>query len=78
MGRGNVGPNLSGLLSGHYPKSYARGEQWTPRNLERWLENPRKSRPLAKMQPLKLKPVDFNQLLSILSADERVSSRHIP
>jgi cytochrome c2 len=42
LGTGNSGPNLSGLFSPYYPKSFKNGEDWTARNLEEWLKNPRK------------------------------------
>lgn len=54
LGAGNIGPNLSGVLSPHYPKSFKGSEPWTSENLEIWLKNPRKVKPLTTMKPIKL------------------------
>lgn len=68
LGRGSAGPNLSGLFTDHYPKSFAQGEQWTPSHLKGWLANPRKSRPLARMQPIALDKSAFRQILSTFAS----------
>jgi cytochrome c2 len=66
LGTGNAGPNLAGLLTDHYPRTFARGEPWTGRRLKSWLANPRTSRPLARMQPVPLEKAEFRQLMEIL------------
>ena len=65
LGRGDAGPNLSGLLSSFYPKSFRDTEPWNPENLRRWLENPRVIRVGARMQPVKLSDAEFRELLDI-------------
>ncbi len=65
-GTGDVGPNLSGLLSEWYPATYKNSEAWSPRNLRSWLKNPRESRPLAKMLPVQLTGEELKELESII------------
>jgi len=67
VGRGDVGPNLSGLLTKFYPANYGRGEPWTRDRLEKWLANPRQSRPLARMQPVRLEKKEFRDLLEMFA-----------
>jgi cytochrome c2 len=62
LGRGSAGPNLSGLLSPHYPRTAEGGEPWSGRHLERWLENPRSRRTLAAMRPVRLRADDQQRL----------------
>ncbi|GFO69282.1 cytochrome c [Geomonas limicola] len=64
LGRGNIGPNLSGLLSKFYPKTWQQGERWTPDSLRKWLENPRAHRPVTQMQPLLVKKDEIERLLA--------------
>jgi cytochrome c2 len=54
IGNGNIAPNLSGLFSDFYPKTFKNNEGWTAQNLLKWLQNPRAVRPWARMQPVKL------------------------
>jgi cytochrome c2 len=68
LGKGNSGPNLSGLMGRYYPKTYAKTEQWDQQRLAKWLKNPRASRPLSRMQPVNIDKRDFNHLLLILNA----------
>ncbi len=66
LGRGDAGPNLSGLLTSFYPKSFRNTEVWNVEGLRRWLENPRAIRAGALMQPVKLSEKEFGELLEIL------------
>ena len=66
LGRGDAGPNLSGLLSPFYPKGYRDGESWNEEGLRRWLDNPRAVRSGARMRPVKLSGTEFRELLEIL------------
>ncbi len=68
LGTGRVGPDLSGLFTPFYPVPFREKEGWGPKNLEKWLENPRKVRPLAVMPPLRLETeADKAELLGILA-----------
>jgi cytochrome c2 len=62
MGWGDIGPNLSGLFSENYPLNFGKGERWSAKNLQDWLNNPLKFRPLTQMAPLKLTPEELLQL----------------
>jgi len=66
LGKGNIGPNLSGLLTEYYPLTNG-GRPWTPDALAKWLDNPRKSRPVTEMPPVRLERQEFEQLLQLLS-----------
>jgi cytochrome c2 len=70
LGRGVAGPNLSGLFTGYYSKTYGEGECWTPERLEKWFVNPRQSRPLARMQPINLSKSEMSELLLIMNQAE--------
>lgn len=70
IGSGDIGPNLSGLLSSHYPKTFKTSEAWTEDRLKRWLENPRKVRPLAQMLPVQLKAGEFRELVDLLQVKQ--------
>lgn len=54
LGRGNLAPNLSGLLSPFYPTPPKPDASWTAQSLRDWLKNPRSFRPHALMPPLVL------------------------
>lgn len=63
LGGGLIGPNLSGLFSEFYPKNFgAEKLPWNKENLEKWLKNPRKIRPLTQMPPLRLEPAEVEKL----------------
>lgn len=64
MGVGGSGPNLSGLLTPHYPT--ADGRPWTPRRLERWLANPRREKPTTTMLPVRLRPGELDEITHLL------------
>jgi len=69
VGQGDAGPNLSGLLSPHYPETFRDKVRWTGRDLADWLNNPRKIRPGARMQPVILPEPEFRELVDILKAE---------
>lgn len=66
LGRGDIGPNLSGLLSAYYPETFGEGRVWTGERLRRWLENPRAVRAGARMPPVELSPLEFRELVEML------------
>jgi cytochrome c2 len=65
-GVGRIGPNLSGLFSEQYPKTFKNGESWTSRNLKTWLKNPREIRAVTRMQPVSLTAEEMIQLETLL------------
>jgi len=70
LGSGYIGPNLSGLFSEFYPRTYRDAESWNPDRLKKWLENPRDIRINAMMPPVRLAPEEFEQLLGIIQLDK--------
>jgi cytochrome c2 len=66
LGKGNIGPDLSGLLSNYYPNTFRNGEAWTVQNLKTWLNNPREIRPGARMRPVKLTGDETREFESII------------
>lgn len=63
LGNGLAGPNLSGLFSEFYPKNHSvEKKSWDPNNLEKWIRNPRKIRPLTQMAPVELQPTELDKL----------------
>ncbi len=66
LGRGDAGPNLSGLLTSFYPKTFGDNKPWSTKKLRNWLENPRRVRRNAQMPPVCLKEEEFGQLVEIL------------
>lgn len=73
LGKGDMGPNLSGLMSEFYPSTYRDAETWTIEKLRKWLENPRNSRPAARMRPVHLTTGEFTLLVETLSIDNKVT-----
>jgi cytochrome c2 len=75
LGKGDVGPNLSGLFTGFYPATAQVGEQtgarWSADALKKWLENPRQIREQARMRPVPLKQEELDEILELLSARSR-------
>lgn len=69
LGQGDAGPNLSGLLSPHYPETYRGDRRWTERDLAKWLKNPRQTRLAARMQPVRLTETEFRALVEILKLE---------
>lgn len=66
LGAGETGPNLSGLLSAFYPKSFRNGDGWSLPNLKGWLKNPREIKPWARMQPVAVTEGEIKKLEAIL------------
>jgi len=73
LGGGYIGPNLSGLFSEFYPRTYRDAESWNPDRLKKWLENPRDIKINAMMPPVRLAPEEFEQLLGIIQLDQASS-----
>ncbi len=69
LGNGISAPNLSGLLSSHYPASFESDKRWDAERLKRWLKNPRAIRPQTLMRPVMLKPDEWQELLRIITVD---------
>jgi cytochrome c2 len=67
LGKGDIGPNLSGLFSEFYPATLRNNGRWTAEALKKWLENPRKTREHSQMRPVPLKKEEFDQLLALLA-----------
>jgi mono/diheme cytochrome c family protein len=67
LGKGNAGPNLSGLLTPFYPPTAPGGRPWTERALTDWLRNPRAARAHTTMPPITLKEEDLRKLLAELA-----------
>lgn len=74
LGKGEIGPNLSGLLTEFYPKTFKGNESWKSANLEKWLKNPRTIRENARMPPVLLQQSDFMTLLKILAPSKTTVS----
>jgi mono/diheme cytochrome c family protein len=70
VGRGDAGPNLSGLLSPYYPATFRERVRWTERDLSLWLKNPRRIRSWARMQPVLLTEAEFRELAEILKVED--------
>lgn len=66
LGAGDIGPNLSGLFSEYYPKTFRNGESWTAQNLSTWMKNPREIKVWARMQPVVLTGKEVKELEAIL------------
>jgi cytochrome c2 len=66
-GRSDIGPNLSGLLTPHYPRTLPGNTAWNPKNLAQWLDNPRRFRKASLMRPVRLTPPEFRQLLQVMA-----------
>ncbi len=71
VGAGVIGPDLSGLFSEYYPKTFRDGEAWNARNLRDWLKNPREIRAGARMQPVLLTETEMKELETIFTAGAR-------
>ena len=75
LGRGEAGPNLSGLLSPWYPPTFRERQAWTQTSLSTWLKNPRTVRPWARMQPVVLTEPEVRELVDILRVEPDRESR---
>jgi cytochrome c2 len=67
LGSGTAGPNLSGLLTRFYPRTFEGNKPWDEERLKRWLKNPREVRPHAVMRPVMLNATEWEQLSLSLS-----------
>jgi mono/diheme cytochrome c family protein len=65
-GRGSAGPNLSGLLSTHYPATAPGDKPWTRQAITDWLRNPRAARRTASMRPMRIPERELAQLFEEL------------
>ena len=70
LGRGAIGPNLSGLFSEFYPSRFGINERWSRRNLEKWLKNPREIRKMARMVPQRLLPDKLSKVFVFFEIDQ--------
>jgi cytochrome c2 len=68
LGQGDIGPNLSGIFSRFYFKSFNDGKSWNENRLARWLKNPRDIKANAQMPPVKLTEDELRHLIHILSS----------
>lgn len=64
MGVGLSGPDLSGLLTAHYP--VPDGRRWNRARLERWLRNPREERPHTIMAPVSVTAEELDAIGEVL------------
>ena len=62
VGSGDIGPNLSGLLSQYYPSTYRAKEKWNFAALQKWVKNPRFVLPNSTMRPIKLDEKQWREL----------------
>ena len=76
LGVGDAGPNLSGLFSEFYPRTYRDVAPWTPKRLGKWLENPRAIRANARMKPLRLATEEFELLLETILPNKSSLNGH--
>jgi cytochrome c553 len=66
LGNGDIGPNLTGLFSEYYPRTYRDTKPWTPDKLRKWLKNPRNARVNARMKPVRLAAGEFELLMKTM------------
>jgi cytochrome c2 len=66
LGKGNIGPNLSGLITPSYPETFRNNKAWTAQSLKTWMNNPREIRPWSNMRPVRLREDEIKELMSIL------------
>ena len=72
LGKGDIGPNISGLFSNiqiEVKGKSSKGKVWNCNKLKLWLNNPRNIRPATEMQPVKLNNMEFTGILNILDKD---------
>lgn len=68
LGRGDIGPNLSGIFSRFYFKNFKDGKFWNSKGLRQWLKNPRDVRVNAQMLPIKLTEDELVHLIHIMNS----------
>ena len=66
LGKGDAGPNLSGLPGRYYPRAAPDDGPWPGERLRKWLENPRGKRPGARMPPVRATREEFRGLAETL------------
>jgi len=66
IGKGDIGPNLSGLLSDYYFQNFKGSKSWNSNGLEQWLKNPRDIRSNAQMPPVHLKKDELRHLITTM------------
>ncbi len=72
LGKGDIGPNISGLFSNIQAGGrgkISKEKVWNCNKLKLWLNNPRNIRPFTEMQPVKLNNREFAGILNILDKD---------
>lgn len=67
LGKGSIGPNLSGLFSEYYATTLKNNGRWTADILKKWLANPRKIHKNSQMRPIPLEKAEFERLLAIFA-----------
>ncbi len=65
LGQGDIGPNLSGLLTRFYPQNDKGKTAWNPSGLKKWLQNPRDIRVNTQMIPVELNANEFSNILAL-------------
>jgi cytochrome c2 len=68
IGKGDIGPNLSGLFSDFYFQNFKDSKSWDSNGLEQWLKNPRDIRTNAQMPPVNQKKDELRHLITIMSS----------
>lgn len=71
MGTGQIGPNLSGLLTEFYPRTFRDESRWTALRLKEWVGNPRKVRRLSTMQPVVLNGGEWEEIRKTFEEPDR-------
>ena len=66
LGRGDIGPNLSGIFSRFYFKNFKDSKSWNSKRLKQWLKNPRDIRINTQMPPVKLTENELRHLIHIM------------
>lgn len=66
LGKGEIGPNLSGFFTEFYPATFPDKRRWTNERLKTWVGNPRKLLPNSTMRPVPLKAPETETVLRIL------------
>lgn len=66
QGKGEIGPNLSGLFTEFYPATFHGKERWTEKRLRKWLENPRKLLSTSAMRPVLPEKEELEEIMRIL------------
>ena len=66
LGKGEIGPNLSGLFTQFYPATFPGNRKWSDARLRKWLRNPRQLRPISEMKPIPLERTEIEEILRIL------------